>query len=286
MTGSSARLHPAFADDHIFVTAADVAPGEMLRSRIDHVERAPSGNMRDTAADARSALAGLHRTFIVIVERHRDQLVRPVGRELEQGGDAARIALPRAAAAHFSHRKHPVGAAHAPPLQGPKRTAFSCRNEAFDDGETAARALQVDGRELARTDVRRLEHFALAQQHRPERRLDQPAGRVADAFLELALALQHYAAAAAESGAEGGGGLRINGGREQDERGDQYSTFTSVVTLLAMKQASCARWWRSAMSASLGRFSPENSTRGCSVTRVIASFPSERFSSTPSASST
>ena len=54
---------------------------------------------------------------------------------------------------------------------------------------------------------------------------------------------------------------------------------------LAMKQASCARWWRSAMAASSGA-SPPQVTCGRSVTRVIAILPSARFSSTPSASST
>src|SRR6185312_14537007 len=68
-------------------------------------------------------------------------------------------------------------------------------------------------------------------------------------------------------------------------RYDQWSTTTSVVTLLAMKQASWARWWRSAIAASSGGLPPQV-TRGRMVTRLIHIFPSARFSSTPSASST
>src|SRR6185312_4758073 len=68
-------------------------------------------------------------------------------------------------------------------------------------------------------------------------------------------------------------------------RYDQWSTTTSVVTLLAMKQASCARWWRSAIAASSGAL-PPHVTVGWSVTRVIAVLPSARFSRMPSASST
>ena len=63
------------------------------------------------------------------------------------------------------------------------------------------------------------------------------------------------------------------------------SIVTSVVTELAMKQASCARWWRSAMAVASGALAPQV-TCGRSVTRVIAILPSARFSKTPSALST
>jgi hypothetical protein len=63
-----------------------------------------------------------------------------------------------------------------------------------------------------------------------------------------------------------------------------HSTVTFVVTLLAMKQASCALWWRSATVASSGA-SPLQSIFGRSVTWLIHILPSSRFSRTPSASS-
>src|SRR6478672_2060413 len=65
-----------------------------------------------------------------------------------------------------------------------------------------------------------------------------------------------------------------------------WSIVTSVVTLLAMKQASWARWWRPSISSGVGGLAPEKATFGRSITFVIAILPSSRLSRRPSASST
>jgi hypothetical protein len=51
---------------------------------------------------------------------------------------------------------------------------------------------------------------------------------------------------------------------------------TSVLTELAMKHCSCASWCMDSCSVAVGRLPPENTTRGCNVTSVIANLRGRR----------
>src|SRR5690348_12191510 len=93
--------------EHVAIVLAHVALGEFLRRpEINDVERLARLDIVDAAADLRELLAGRRgRRGIVVGHRQRDQAPRAVGRQLEQGRRAARIALPVAGAVDGEDRQ-------------------------------------------------------------------------------------------------------------------------------------------------------------------------------------